>query len=268
ISAIGRIGEGPDDFINPRILNSLTTGDAFFIGDAKKVVRYSADSICLAYYAGGIRQSLPPEVMLYNYLLIDSDSLFVYSQTGEHPVSVYDPHDQRLSFIDYFPDIEWNEGSEYIRNMEVFANCMTSNGENIAIAYHNWNTISIITPAGDCRAELFFPDWDYNLEKMHIDHSTGNLKFSKDAKIYFTKIRSNKRYIFALGWSATKEQIRMDDAVSFIYVLGWDGNVVKKVVFDKGVANFCISGDSIPYVTAIGDDGEIHVFGCKLDGVL
>lgn len=264
LSAFGAIGDGPNDFLNPRILHDLTTNENLYIGDLDKITRFSIDSITTSGYNGEKIQTLPSEIKGYNYLLIDNDSLIAYNQAGEHPLSVFNKQAKSLRFTDYYPEIDWKEGSEYIKNTDVFANCMTSNGELIAIAYHNWNTISIITPNGDVIKELYFPDWDYNIGKMSIDPTTKNLRFDENAKIYFTKIRSNDNYIFALGWSATKAQIKNGEVPSFILVMDWEGNIIRKINFDRSVASFCINNETIPYVTAMGDDGEIHVFGCDL----
>lgn len=80
----------------------------------------------------------------------------------------------------------------------------------------------------------------------------------------FTKIKSNKDYIFALGWAATKDQIKKENAVSYIYINDWNGDITKKVTFNRNVSNFCIDHDSIPYVIATGDDDELHVFECEI----
>lgn len=264
ISAKGDIGDGPKDFINPRILHDLTTDGSFYIGDVKKICAFPIDSLSQEYYTGSIIQSIPPEMMYYNYILIDRDSIIVYSQTGEHPISIFNRQNLKLSFTDYFPDIDWGEGSPYILNMDVFANSMTSNGENVAIAYRNWNAVSLITPEGEIISEVYLPDWGYNRNKMRLD-SSANLTFEEDAKIFFTKIKSNDKYIFALGWADTKEHIKNNIASSFIYMIDWEGNIIKKINFDKGVSNFCINGDSVPYVIAMGEDGELHVYQCIIE---
>lgn len=264
VAAVGVIGEGPDDFVNPRLLHCLNTEKEFYIGDAKKIVRFSADSLSAEGYSGNKIMSLPSDAMFYNYILINNDSQLVYSQTGEHPISRFNKSTRELTFTDYWPEVDWAEGSDFIRNMEVFANCMTSAGNEIAIAYHNWNVISIIDSDGGRRAEIYLPEWDYNNGRMHIDTSAGNLVFDNDARIFFTKIKSDAGHIYALDWAATKEQIRNGEAGSSIYVLDWDGNIIRKIVFGRSVSNFCVKDGAIPYVTAIGDDGEVHVFGCRL----
>lgn len=264
IAAFGKIGDGPNDFINPRFLHNKTTDHDLYVGDAKKIVQFSVDSIREMNYQGERVMSVPIEMMFYNYILMDNDSVIVFSQTGEHPISGLNKKKQELKFTDYYPDIQWDGGSEYIRNMEVFSNSMTSNSELIAIAYHNWNIISIVSLNGKPKNEIYLPEWDYNQQRMHIDPSTGNLILDSDAKIFFTKIKSSREHIFALGWSVTKEEIKNGDASSFIYVMDWEGNVKKKILFDRSVSNFCVYNETIPYVTALGDDGEIHVFKNEL----
>lgn len=259
ISTFSTIGESPEEFMNPRILNALSTHDTFYVGDAQKIMSYNATSILTDEIKGARILSVPQEMRHYNNILSLSDSLIVYTQTGEYPISLYDISNDKLKFTSYFPSIDWTEGTPHIKNMEVFANCMTSDGRNIAIAYHNWNTISIVTPEGDVIKELFFPEWDFNKEKMKIEPSTGNLTLDSSCKIFFTQIRSNSKYIFALGWSETKDSIKNGEASSYIYVIDWEGNVVQKITFDRSVSTFCVNDNTIPYVIAVGDDGELHV---------
>ena len=47
-------------------------------------------------------------------------------------------------------------------------------------------------------------------------------------------------------------------------IINWEGNVLKKITFDKSVSSFCIDDDTIPYVIAMGDDGELHVYECSI----
>lgn len=72
-------GSGPHDFVNPRFLHEFTTPDAFFIGDATKISRFAVDSLAVEGYGGEIFKTLPDAMRLYNYLLIDSDTLSVFS---------------------------------------------------------------------------------------------------------------------------------------------------------------------------------------------
>lgn len=267
ITELGVIGDGPNDFASPRFLTNLDTHNTFCVGDASKIVRYYVDSLDIKDYAGDKILSVPSEMRLYNNVLTINDSIIIYNQTGDHPISVFNILTDKLGFIDYLPKTTWAGGTEFIKNMEVFDNSMTSNGREIAVAYKNWNILSIITTDGNVKKELYLPDWDYNLEKMHFDSSTGNLDIDSDAKKFYTKIMSNKDYVFALGWNATNAQIRNGEATSFVYVIDWDGNIVKKIMFDRPVSNFCINKDSIPYATAMGDDGEIHIFQCYVKEV-
>ena len=264
ISTFASIGESPEEFINPRILNALSTHDSFYVGDAKKIMRYNSSSFHTDDIKGSRILSVPQEMKYYNNILTLSDSLIVYTQTGEYPISLYDIPTEKLNFTGYFPSIEWTEGTPYIKNMEVFANCMTSDGKNVAIAYHNWNTISIVSPQGNVIKELFFPEWDFNKEKMKIEPTTGNLSLDPSCKVFFTQIRSNSKYIFALGWSDIKDNIKTGVASSYVYVIDWEGNVLKKITFDKSVSSFCVNDDTIPYVIAMGDDGELHVYECSI----
>lgn len=255
-------GSGPHDFVSPRFLHEFTTPDAFFIGDAGKISRFAVDSLAVDGYEGETVKSLPDAMRLYNYLIIDSDTLSVFSQTGEHPLTVYRPASGEVSYIDYTPSVDWTDGSDFIRNNEVFAASMTSAGGDIAIAYRNWKIISIIRPDGSVKAEITFPGFDSNRYRLRIDE-TGNLAADPDALIHFTRVKSTESHIFALGWDAPKSALRKAMATPAIYVIDREGNLVRTIRFPRSISSFCVSGDSIPYVTAIGDDGELHIYACR-----
>lgn len=260
IAEIGNIGDGPDEFINPRLLESLNTADAICIGDLRRIAYYDMDSVAREGYAGREAMTLGSDFRLYNYFLVNNDSVAVIAQTGEHPLTRIDKSTGDVSYIDYFPDVADLSTDPLVKNMELFANSATSRGDRIALAYSNFNVVAVLDVDGREVKIVKLPQWDYNAGLISIDNNR-NIKKDADARLYFTKVKSTPDYIFALGWNETNESMKAGTAKSSIYQIDWDGNVVGKFDFDRMISNFAVAPDNkIAYAVGMGDDGELHVF--------
>lgn len=260
IAEIGNIGDGPDEFINPRLLESLNTPNALCIGDLRRIVYYDMDSARREGYAGREAMALGSDFRIYNYFLVNNDSVAVIAQTGEHPLTRIDKRTGEASWVDYFPEVADLSADPLVKNMELFANSATSRGDRIALAYTNFNIVAILDADGREIKTVKLPEWDYNAGLISIDNNR-NITRDADARLFFTKVKSTKDYIFALGWNETNDSMKAGTAKSSVYQIDWDGNIVGKFDFDRMISNFAVAPDNkIAYAVGMGDDGELHVF--------
>lgn len=260
VAEFANIGDGPDEFVNPRLLESLNSQNALCIGDLRRIAYYDIDSINREGYAGREAMALGSDFRLYNYFLINGDSMAVIAQSGEHPLTRIDKRSGEVAYVDYFPETTDLSTDPLVKNMELFANSATSNGERIALAYSNFNIVAIIDPEGREIKAVKLPQWDYNVGLISVDNNR-NIKKDSDARLFFTKVKSTKDYIFALGWNETNDSMKAGNAKSSVYQIDWDGNVVNKFEFDRMISSFAVNADNkIAFAVGMGDDGELHVF--------
>ncbi len=262
INSLCNKGNGPEDYLNLRFMPGLDIGgNCLAVGDFRRINAFATDSIATQGYTGHTILIIPEQLGLYNYILSINDNKIVFSQTGEHPVSIFYPETQEVIYIDHHPDYITEELSPLVMNMEIYDATYACHNNLVVKAYKNWNQIDLIDSETHEIKSLIFNDHTYNRDHYSIDTETGTVSKDPDAKIFFTKVKTSDKYVFALNWDAKPEDIKNGNATSTIYKLDYDGNAVARYTFDTPVSNFGIDkvNDRINYLIGIGNDGEIHI---------
>lgn len=136
----GTIGEGPNDFKNPRFLFNDTwqsSKNTLLIGDGTGLYAVNVNSIFNSSgKAHSIETQLPDNLRLYNYLLHNDDSTIIVNQTGEHQLTFYNKLTHSIGLKNYFEKSEaLKNASDFCHVMQIYDAYYSSNTERIAIAY-------------------------------------------------------------------------------------------------------------------------------------
>lgn len=253
----GTIGEGPDDFKNPRFLfndNLLPSKNTLLIGDGTRLYAVNIDAILNSSgKAHDVLTEIPGNLRLYNYLLHNNDSMLVVNQTGEHQLTFYNKRTKTTDLKNYF---EKNgilkDASDFCRAMQIYDAYYSSNRERIAIAYKHWKQIDILSASGDLIKQIYFPDYDYNRGKMSLDGES--LRLGEDARMFFSFIYPTNDFFYALCWDNTKTNIKQGSARASIYQFNWEGELKEIFRLDKAVSYFCIDSSGMLYAVGISED--------------
>lgn len=259
-SKFGQRGEGADEFINPRFICKGINKSLIQIGDETGI--YSLDLNALIQ--GTPKQELlalelPEELRLYNYLLrIDKDNIIV-NQTGEKQLTFYNRHTKSAERKEYFErSSSFSNASDLCYAMQIFDAHYNAGEESIVIAYKNRKQIDLVSFDGEMIKRIYFPNYDYNIPKMHIEEN--NLKYDVNARLFFSFVYTEDDYFYALCQNDTRNNIKSGKCRTQIYKLDWEGNVKEVYSLDKCISYFCIN-DSILYAVGIDEvDLELNVF--------
>lgn len=67
--------------------------------------------------------------------------------------------------------------------MQIFDAHYNAGEESIVIAYKNRKQIDLVSFDGEMIKRIYFPNYDYNIPKMHIEEN--NLKYDVNARLFF-----------------------------------------------------------------------------------
>lgn len=105
----GTIGEGPDDFINPRFISNgktICTSRDIQVGDIHGIYTLNVDSALACVAKSKLpRTEIPDDLYLYNYILQNTDSMLVIQQTSDFQLSFYNKNNAQLIGKNYFEKI-------------------------------------------------------------------------------------------------------------------------------------------------------------------
>ena len=105
----GTIGEGPDDFINPRFISNgktICTSRDIQIGDIHGIYTLNVDSALACVAKSKLpRTEIPDDLYLYNYILQNTDSVLVIQQASDFQLSFYNKNNAQLTGKNYFEKI-------------------------------------------------------------------------------------------------------------------------------------------------------------------
>ena len=267
IARFGQIGKGGYDFINPRLItnNIPAKSNEFIIGDTRRICKINIDSLLLnKNYKGEDYADIPDELRLYNYILYCSDSLIIVNQTGKKQLTFWDRNKEKAVHKNILLRNENLKVTDLCLTMGIYDAYYTSNGERIAIAYKNWKQIDIVSLSGDIVKRVYFPNYLFNQDKVDLYKDKQNIEFSKDAHLFFTYVASTSKYLYALCWNNTKENIKKGKAFSQIYQLDWDGNLVNIYSFDRAISSFCVFKDNITYAIGVSERNlDLNIYNCN-----
>ena len=207
---------------------------------------------------------LPEELRLYNYLIrLDEDNIVV-NQTGEEQRSFFNRQTKKIERKKYFERISsFSNVSDFCYAMQIFDAYYTSGKEQILIAYKNRKQIDLVSFEGEIIKRIYFPDYDYNTSKLHIEKN--NIKYDLNARLFFSFVYTEHDYFYALCQNETRNNIKSGKCRTQVYKLDWEGNIKEVFSFNKCISYFCIN-DSILYAIGINeDDLELDVFYAKLN---
>lgn len=262
INSLCHKGDGPDDYMNIRFMPGLQIcRSGFAVGDSRRLDFYDTDSVSCRDYNGSCILEVPDPMSRYNYLLAISEDVIVFNQTGEHSITVYHPSTGKITYVDNLPDYMPDGISPFILNMEVYDAVYSCHGNTIIRAYKNWNRIDLVDfNTGEVKV-LCLPDCRYNKDHYQVDTENKTATKGREAKTFFTKVKTTDKYIYALSWNSTPVEIKNGNVTSTIYQLDHSGNPVASYVFDIPVSNFDVdrSTDEITFLIGIAEDDEIHV---------
>ncbi|WP_302801173.1 hypothetical protein, partial [Parabacteroides goldsteinii] len=184
LNKYGIIGEGPNDFKNPRFLfndNLQISKNTLLIGDVTSLYTVNIDSIfSSSKKAHYIQTEIPENLRLYNYVLQDNDSMLIVNQTRDHQLTFYNKLTHTIELKNYFEKNRYlKDASDFCHVMQIYDAYYSSNKERIVIAYKNWKQIDIISTSGKLIKHIYFPNYDYNKSKMSLDGKS--LRIEDDA---------------------------------------------------------------------------------------
>lgn len=267
LAKYGRIGEGPNDFKNPRFLPNktlLSSDNVLLVDDVTDLYEISIDSILNTKdYTPVSILKIPDNLMLYNSIIHNSDSMLVLNQTGEHQLTFYDRQTKKVERKNYFKKLKYSSNiSDLSYVMQVYDACYSSNNENFVIAYKNWKQIDIISTTGDLLKQIYFADYDFNKNKMSFNEG---FRLNENAKLFFTFIYPTKKSFYALCWENTKNNIKQGIARTDIYKFNWDGELKEIFHLNKSISYFCIDKSNRLYAIGISEDNlDLNIFSAIL----
>lgn len=250
-SSFGQKGQGPDDFINPRLVISQL--NEFVIEDDPTYQFFEINNDgCPILKAkikpkfGGFISQLGlvnDSVIVGNPAYFDPN-LYIYNIDQEAPVKTLKYRDENL--MD--PILDPNSGQIY------------ANGERIIFSY-------------DYKKEINFMDTEFNLlKKVSFDFakSDDTLLGSGDENFAYTTGYLGKRYFYVtyLGqsWKAYQEKGKVG---TILEVFDLDGNLIAKYTFEgKSPTFFAVDEETFTlYGTTDDGDPEDCLLVYKLDGL-
>lgn len=153
VKETGRIGGGPCDFSEVRFLVEYrlsTPYRTFALGDTNNLYAVNVDSLL-----GGCKkcenrivEKIPRQLLGYNYILKNNDSLIIANLTGENQLVFYDKKTGSVRGENYYvPNPKINLSKFNLTN-NVYGACFASKSDTIAIAYNNLKQIDFVTSKG------------------------------------------------------------------------------------------------------------------------
>ena len=253
----GTIGEGPDDFVNPRFISNgktICTSRDIQIGDIHGIYTLNVDSALACVAKSKLpRTEIPDDLYLYNYILQNTDSMLVIQQTSDFQLSFYNKNNAQLIGKNYFEKISSvRDASDFCYAMQIYDAYYMSDNKNLVMAYKNRKQIDILSLSGELQHRIYFPDYDYNDSKMFLKDR--NLALSDDAHVYFSFAAVADDHYYFLCWDDTKSNIRSGKAKTKIYKTDLKGQVQAVIQLDKSISYCCIAQG---YLYAVGlSEGE------------
>ena len=264
LNKYGIIGEGPNDFKNPRFLfndNLQISKNTLLIGDVTSLYSVNIDSIfSSSKKAHYIQTEIPENLRLYNYVLQDNDSMLIVNQTRDHQLTFYNKLTHTIELKNYFEKNRYlKDASDFCHVMQIYDAYYSSNKERIVIAYKNWKQIDIISTSGKLIKHIYFPNYDYNKSKMSLDRKS--LQIEDDAHMFFSFIYPTNDYFYALCWNNTRTNIKQGSAKTSIYKFNWEGELKDIFQLDKAISYFCIDSSNILYAIGVSEDNlDLNIY--------
>ena len=258
----GTIGEGSDDFMNPRFISNgktVYTSRNIQIGDIHGIYTLNIDSVIARVAKSKLPcTEIPEDLYLYNYVLQNTDSMLVVQQTSDYQLSFYNKITSQTVGKNYFEGISSvRDASDFCYVMQIYDAYYMSNDDNFAIAYKYRKQIDILSSSGELEHRIYFPDYDYNDSKMSLKNR--NLELSDDARFYFSLAAVDGENYYFLCWDDTKSNMRQGKAKTKIYKTDLDGRVQAIFQLDKSISYCCISHGYL-YAAGLSEGEDMQIY--------
>ena len=241
VSQFGEIGNGPNDFQLPFLNSSGKVEHNFFYSTSEG--KYCKISIDSADYQVKIQNLMMPiQFVLVNGVLQYNDSAIVITQTGDYQLQRYDRKTQHIDNYNYY---EVNSDiPNFNMTMQLYKSSCSSNNDFVVLAYSHLKLIDIISLSDmSLHKRLFFHNFDNN--DYNVDNR-GNIIYDYDnITYYFTSVIAAEDKFYVLVQDCSKKDIMSGKITNSIYVIDYDGVILKQYKPNALVTSFAIKGDEI-----------------------
>lgn len=262
----GTMGEGPDDFVNPRLLsNGKTIGASrdIQVGDGHAIYTLNVDAALAQVDKTDLPCTrIPKELSLYNYVLRNTDSVLVVQQTSDYQLSFYDKLASQTRGRNYFDRVSSvGDASDFCYATQIYDAYYLSGDSTLAIAYRYRKLIDVLSLSGEWKHRVYFPGYDGNDSKMSLEN--GNLKLDDSACMFFSFAAATDGHYYFLCWDDTKSNIRQGKAKTKIYETDLNGCVQAVIQLDKSISYVCL-GRSYLYAIGLSEGEDMQFYYAPL----
>jgi hypothetical protein len=203
----------------------------------------------------------------YYYIFrLNEDTIMAYVQSSETPLNeegITVPFYQKRSILenkllhkyDIFNKSIYNDDAKVIS--EVFFNswdCMKPDGSKIVQVMHLLCQINIIdTHTGQVTGFRMKHTPDFSLFKTDMN----NFKY------YYSRVQADNDYIYATYKGKPREQTLEPPTANTIHVFDWSGRLLKKLIVDHPIYEFCLDQTTNRLYTIDMSSDELYV--CDLN---
>jgi hypothetical protein len=253
ITKFGRIGNGPDEYLNPRF--TKIKDSIIIIATNKKYTSLSLKNIenDTSFFVNTI---VLKDETLYtsNYFFPINDTLIIVNTTSEYQFFIYNKESNIKRQINNYPDEHGKNVSGFCLNTTVYDAFYNVNPskEHILVAYKYYSAIDIIDVINFSTRRIKFENKSPNTYRI-IDPQ--NVKF-ENPLIQYTFSYCTDTYFYLLYQNATREDLKQNKNKSEIHVFDWKGNIIKRYALNQPIYNFAVS-DNDDYLYALGLDEKL-----------
>ena len=236
ICQVGNFGKGPNEFINPMMINQYIKKDGciyFFIWDKRKIL-YTIDLNKLLSGDNFIikKEKLSTKFGIQSGLVKIDSTVLGISDESEGKTFEYNLNSQEVNLWDYYPKIKNTDTYNSYDLYLLYSGYMLYNDKrNIVVKSYisYFNQLVFYTPSGNRIRTIKLPQIDYNLTKENVI----------DAPSYTYYLQQGNKYIYA-----TYDNYVDKNALNYkglLNVFDWEGNpVVRYKIENKVISAFAV----------------------------
>lgn len=260
VSEFGTIGDGPTDFTFPRLITELydTTG-AVLLQDCQSIYSLTYDN---NHISSMQVLSMPFEIDIPNYILINNDTSLVTSCTSTYQLNFYDKKRKDIAYLNLFDDVECTGYDAFGTCMQIYDAVYASNDKYIAVGYKYWYMLDIYNIKTKSVTHISFDNYNANFKNKSYQSSNDFIR-DKQRGLYFTKIIPYKDKFYLILWDGTSIASMDSNIVSSsVLVVAQDGEPIKRIKFNLPISSISLdSKGNIKYAIGMSpEDYGIHIY--------
>lgn len=252
----GFIGNGPNEFINPRSNYFAATDSSFFILDSN--IEWEVQTIKNSIQIINKEPIIIPDAINQLIRLTDKKYLMAGNTDGKNNAEhiLYDANIGEYTYFGKYPSKNIPNERKFIFDFKYTAG--RDDKPYIWDFYENHNLIRQYDLEGKLLQEIQLK----NIEKRHNSDSKSS---DQQNRPFWMIIQTTSKHIYALFYTGeTIKNIYSEGAIPELQEWDWQGNLIRRILFNKKYDHIAVSENEILYAINTIDEFNYQIYSYEL----